>query len=257
MTVAGSSRVDAQWLADFRRETGAVRGLDEVDRTCRQARARFGLPYHCFGLRLPTSFLDPDLFVYESFPAPFRDVYVAMDGLHVDPVLLRSYEQSAPVLWDEVFEQTPADTPSGRYVAQIRSIGLRAGLTCGYRSAGGEFSAFSVATSRDDAGVQRYLREIAPWVTLAGSLLHDAATRLMRLDDASVLTPRERECLLWCAEGHTTGETAERLQIKARTVTFHLRNVSAKLRVSSRQQAVARAVAMGIVEPRAVTMPIE
>jgi len=64
------------------------------------------------------------------------------------------------------------------------------------------------------------------------------------------LTQREKECLLWATEGKTTWETSRILRISERTVTFHLQNVQGKLGVSNRQQAVARAVSLGIIEPQ-------
>ncbi|MGD8937457.1 MAG: helix-turn-helix transcriptional regulator, partial [Thiogranum sp.] len=50
--------------------------------------------------------------------------------------------------------------------------------------------------------------------------------------------------------GKTTWETSRILRISERTVTFHLQNVQGKLGVSNRQQAVARAVSLGIIEPQ-------
>jgi DNA-binding CsgD family transcriptional regulator len=64
------------------------------------------------------------------------------------------------------------------------------------------------------------------------------------------LTPREQECLLWVTEGKTTWETSQILNISERTVTFHLQNTVDKLGVVNRQQAVARAVALGIIRPQ-------
>ena len=59
-----------------------------------------------------------------------------------------------------------------------------------------------------------------------------------------------KECLLWATEGKTTWETSQILSISERTVTFHLQNVQGKLGVNNRQQAVGRAVTLGIIEPQ-------
>ncbi|TCK18146.1 DNA-binding CsgD family transcriptional regulator [Thiogranum longum] len=60
----------------------------------------------------------------------------------------------------------------------------------------------------------------------------------------------QKECMLWVTEGKTAWETSQILSISERTVTFHLQNVQHKLGVNNRQQAVARAVALGIIEPQ-------
>jgi DNA-binding CsgD family transcriptional regulator len=64
------------------------------------------------------------------------------------------------------------------------------------------------------------------------------------------LTDREKECLLWAAEGKTSWETAQILHISERTVIFHLQNATRKLNAANRQNAIARAVVMGLITPQ-------
>lgn len=64
------------------------------------------------------------------------------------------------------------------------------------------------------------------------------------------LTERERECLLWVAEGKTIRETAAGHGISERTVVYHLQNAMDKLKAVNRCHAVARAMAAGLVSPR-------
>lgn len=248
--------MQANGFAALQREIESVRDVDQLDAVCGRLCEHLKIPYYCFAMRLPTSFVDPALLVFENYPDPFRDLYMEMDGLRVDPVLLGTYEQSGPVFWDEAFDSVPPDTPQARYVEDVvYALGMRSGVSCGYRGSRGQFSVLSMACREDAPDMQRYLRAVTPRVMLAGAWLHDSATRLLVEDPAQTVTPRERQCLLWCAEGKTARETGELLNITERTVTFHLRNVSAKLRVNSRQQAVARAVSLGVIEPRAVTVP--
>ena len=247
--------MDREWRARLRAEAAGIRTLSELGRVCRRVREMLSLDYYCFGLRLPTSFVDPDLIVLDDYPEGFRECYERMDGLNTDPVLLRCYEQAAPVFWDDEFACVEAGTPAARYVSTIRSLGMRAGLSCGFRGVNGEFAIFSVGAAREDRSMQARLRELAPQALLAGAWLHDAAARMVCANPSAGLTPRERECLVWCAEGFSAPELGKHLGITERTVVFHLGNAVTKLGASTRQQAVARAVALGIVEPQAVSMP--
>jgi DNA-binding CsgD family transcriptional regulator/tetratricopeptide (TPR) repeat protein len=61
------------------------------------------------------------------------------------------------------------------------------------------------------------------------------------------LSPREQEVLRIVAEGRTDREIAERLFISERTVHVHVRNVLAKLGVTSRTQAASLALRQGLV----------
>jgi DNA-binding NarL/FixJ family response regulator len=59
---------------------------------------------------------------------------------------------------------------------------------------------------------------------------------------ASHLTPQETELLRLLVEGHHYKTAADALGISVNTVSFHLKNIYAKLQVHSKSEAVARAL---------------
>jgi DNA-binding NarL/FixJ family response regulator len=66
---------------------------------------------------------------------------------------------------------------------------------------------------------------------------------------ADLLTQRELEVLRWLAHGAATGEMADAMGISAATVRSHIKAAMSKLEVSSRLQAAARAISLGLVDP--------
>ena len=62
------------------------------------------------------------------------------------------------------------------------------------------------------------------------------------------LTHRERECLMWTANGKTSWEIAVILGVSESTATFHLRNATTKLKASNRAHAAAKAIWLGLIE---------
>jgi LuxR family transcriptional activator of bioluminescence operon len=87
-------------------------------------------------------------------------------------------------------------------------------------------------------------------VHLLAGYVHEALRRVLVTEGAKMsrpLSPRERECLLWVAEGKTSWEIGVILATSERTVNFHLQNASAKLGVSNRQHAVAKAMLLGLL----------
>lgn len=62
------------------------------------------------------------------------------------------------------------------------------------------------------------------------------------------LTPREKEVLVLVARGLTTARIAERLGLSYPTVRTHLEHIREKLSVATRAQAVARALALKLIE---------
>jgi two-component system, NarL family, nitrate/nitrite response regulator NarL len=72
--------------------------------------------------------------------------------------------------------------------------------------------------------------------------------RLRHQSDRPALAAREREILAHVADDCSTPIIAERLHLSAETVKTHLRHVYAKLEVSDRATAVARAMHLGLLE---------
>ncbi|MDW3098967.1 MAG: LuxR C-terminal-related transcriptional regulator [Alphaproteobacteria bacterium] len=85
-------------------------------------------------------------------------------------------------------------------------------------------------------------RQVRQFLAKRLILAHEAPGDPGENDGLPVLTPREAECLQWVGSGLTNPEIADRLDVSARTVKFHLANVMAKLGVTTRSQAVATAL---------------
>lgn len=62
------------------------------------------------------------------------------------------------------------------------------------------------------------------------------------------LTDREREVLRLIADGATNREIASRLYISENTVSFHMKNILAKLHLKNRAQAAAFAIRAGLAD---------
>jgi DNA-binding CsgD family transcriptional regulator len=60
-----------------------------------------------------------------------------------------------------------------------------------------------------------------------------------------LLSPREREVLMWLAAGLRTAEIAHRMRIETVTVGYHLQRARRKLGARTREQALVIAVRAG------------
>jgi len=100
-------------------------------------------------------------------------------------------------------------------------------------------------------GIDGYLPKAVGLVEITAALraiaaghlyLSGAARRALTLTSApDEPTAREREVLDLLMDGYSTGAIAAALDITPRTVGFHLGNLFAKFRVSSRTELVCRA----------------
>ncbi|HEY6923643.1 MAG TPA: helix-turn-helix transcriptional regulator, partial [Steroidobacteraceae bacterium] len=65
---------------------------------------------------------------------------------------------------------------------------------------------------------------------------------------ATRLTKQEKAVLRWTCEDKCSRQIAEVMGISERTVNFHVRNALAKLGVTSRAAATARAALLGLLD---------
>jgi DNA-binding NarL/FixJ family response regulator len=66
-------------------------------------------------------------------------------------------------------------------------------------------------------------------------------------DDEAVLTARERDVLACLAQGRTNRQIAQELFVGVETVKSHLSRLYTKLEARDRHDAVARALAAGLL----------
>jgi len=139
-------------------------------------------------------------------------------------------------------------------MSEARDFGIISGVSFPVHTAQGDFAMLSLSSEESQFKAEKRIQRVLPLGHLFTAYLHEAVRRVFDSDVLSLgkvdLTNREKECLLWATEGKTSWETSQILNISERTVTFHLQNVQGKLGVNNRQQAVARAVTLGIIEPQ-------
>ena len=94
----------------------------------------------------------------------------------------------------------------------------------------------------------RELNDRAEAATLVWSALNVwPVVRRCIAAERSMLSPRERECLVLAFRGLTARESAQQLNCAERTVNYHLANAMGKLRVDSKLAAIQRACWLGAI----------
>lgn len=107
------------------------------------------------------------------------------------------------------------------------------------------------------AGAHAYLFKNAPFEELLAAIRtvfgggRYLSREVGRRADAAAthpeLTPRELEVLAWIVKGHSNSQIAFEVGIAEETVKFHIKNILAKLGVSSRSKAGAVGIQLGLV----------
>ena len=229
--------------------------VEELHTSATAIAREMGFERFLYGVQVNTSLTRPYRFILSCYPEEWRTHYDQEGYAGIDPTVSHCAKTSIPIIWkNELFK--------GRKEARIRSeakdSGLVSGVSFSVHGGRGEAAMLSLATSRDSREAQNDIVAVMGQAQLLTCYLHEAIQRVV-LSKGPLplkkinLTEREKECLLWAAEGKTGWEIATIVSISERTVTFHLQNAAQKMGVVNRQQAISRALSMGLIEPRTIT----
>jgi LuxR family quorum-sensing system transcriptional regulator SolR len=189
-------------------------------------------------IRMPLPLSRPRHAVQSSYPPAWRKLAPYHDAIN------NGSEAWAQMTADAL--RGLLELPAYRFTSSDTGLPLQE-KAWGWRDARGVVALLAVVLGSDavDAGKQAAeLNRIARAAHAAMAEL--MITRLMPEAFAS-LTPRERQVLVWTAEGKSVPEISCILGISVSTVNFHVRNVIAKLRASNRAHAAVKAAVLGIV----------
>jgi DNA-binding CsgD family transcriptional regulator len=225
--------------------------------TIPQAEVRFGdfLDHVCrhlgfdFAAYAGTNPIDGSVHVYTNYPETWKAHYRDSGFHRLDPTLLMASRSIAPVDWRRV----QSHGNFRRIFRDAHDFGIgELGLTVPVRGPYGDVGMLSVTkdcTIREWDGLVRASMGELQSVSVH---IHDAAMKSDALSHVlrrPQLSSREREILQWIAAGKSQQDVADILGIAQRTVEVHLSSGRDKLGALNTPQAVARAVALGLIYP--------
>lgn len=238
-----------QELIDMISRAGTV---EEIHSLCCALCKESGFDYFIYGTRIPTSFVKPHIFIICSYPQDWRDRYVTKGYIRVDPTVVHCANNFLPLTWEMIEPLEKENREIRTFMTESRDFGLKDGVTFPIHTPQGEGAMLSMALGKEKERSHSLILHAIPYIQLISLHIHEAVRRVLNLERTSLprLSGREKECLLWCAEGKTSWETSKIIGVSERTVVFHLQNASEKLKVANRLQAVARAVSVGLIAPQ-------
>lgn len=226
----------------------SARDVPGAGAACREIAIALGFEHFLYGLRIAVSLSRPCQFVLSGYPKNWRSYYDEQGFMMIDPVLTRAASSVVPFGWDELERDKPAVQ---RLFTDAARFGLGHGLSVPMHCINGEFGVMSFARATElPMGAERLrLFQRAQWLT---GLIQERTRQLILETEPTReprLTARERDCLRLAAQGLTATAIGERMRIAESTVVFHLNAAERKLGVRTRNHAIARAMALGAIEP--------
>jgi DNA-binding CsgD family transcriptional regulator len=185
----------------------------------------------------------------DNTPAEFSQIYGDPTLQRRDPVMQHCKRQSVPIIWNQ---ETYIEQGLGELWEHQATYGYRTGIAMALHLPDGKH--FLLGVDRDQAlpndpdELQRLVADLQLFAVHA----QDAALRLLvplaQQPERPALTPREMDVLRWTMEGKTAWEAGALLGISERTVVFHVNNAMHKLGCINKQQAVLKALRLGLID---------
>jgi len=206
---------------------------------------KLGFDYAVHGMRMPLPITKPLTTFYSNYPPGWLQRYQEKNYIECDPTVAHGMRSSKPVVWnDEFFAQTP------ELWAEAQSFGLRHGWAQSRRDAEGTYSMLVLSRTAPPLTPDE-LAEKAPrlqWLVYAAHVSMQASCDEGPGAPLQVeLSPREVDVLRWTAEGKTSSEIADIMDISERTVNFHVNTAVAKLGACNKTSAAVRAAMLGLI----------
>lgn len=218
--------------------------VDDVLRVTLQMAAQFGAEFVLVGT-MPEQNLTPakqiEHVIFGSVPIEWGKRYFQRNYLESDPTIHHVRQYDSMLNWDHQNKCTSLSTRS-LVMDEARDFGLKQGVTIPHLSFDGIRIGASFSGSRMDTSVHA-----VSYLNVLSAMALMRALCLSKNKRCENLSPRERECLLWVADGKSDWDISTILGISQKTVEKHLSNCRQKLNAVNRSQAVVRAFQHGIL----------
>jgi len=216
-----------------------------------------GLGFDSFMYGMCTNDSRPDHdsrgYVWTTLPPQWVALYDRNAYVEIDPRLTETWNRTTPFIWDAA--SILGSSQVRKFLADAAQFDIRSGAVVSFRDVdhariivalNSRFSPVSAA--RQTMVVQR-LGEIMLLATVFHDLFmaHFVDRGIPPKQQGAPLSPREKQCLLMAANGLTSAEIGFKLGISERTANFHFTNIISKLDVLNRKEAIARAIAGGLI----------
>lgn len=188
-------------------------------------------------------------FLHSNYSAHWRDKYDDEKMGHVDPTVSHCATKSTPLIWTpDIF----LARKQKEMYEEACGHGLRSGVTLPIHGSNGELGVLCfVADMKPDKNFTSEAIRNMPTLSLFRDFIFETSLQFMspssQPETIVVLTPRELECIKWCAAGKSSWDIGELLNCSAATVNFHFSNIRHKFGTSTRREALVKAIRIGLV----------
>jgi LuxR family quorum sensing-dependent transcriptional regulator len=201
--------------------------------------ARYGFEHFSFSGTPRNSGHLPAIVLAHRIPAELFKLYVERHYADVDPAMRLLRRTTEPFKWLDVPYDPEQEPRAAEVMSLVADFGLSQGFFVPVPTRSGSHGNVWMAGPKPELTAR-----IKPALHLMALYAFDRVHRLVGPlpDQRPRLTTREREVLVWTADGKSAWEIGEILGIAKRTIDEHAQTAARKLGAANRTQAVAIAI---------------
>lgn len=185
----------------------------------------------------------------DNTPANYVEPYGDDRACKRDPVLLHCRRQTVPIIWNQ---NTYVESGAADLWEQQARYGYCTGIAMALHLPEGKHFMLGVDRDQPLPADRNELQRLVADLQLFAVHAQEAAVRLLLpaavQPERPGLTPRELEVLRWTMEGKTAWEVGAVLGMSERTTVQHISNATHKLGCVNKQQAVVKAMRLGLID---------
>jgi LuxR family quorum-sensing transcriptional regulator LasR len=190
-------------------------------------------------------------FLYSNYPKAWRDHYDAAKLHSVDPTIRHCMHSVLPLIWEP---DTFRHADNHNLYDESRQFVKRSGITFPMHGCNGEIGMISFAT--EEMEVEEFSAHLTHYMadlSLVRDYAFESSLKFIKArshaEPVPHLTKRELEVIKWVMAGKSSWEISRITDCAEATINFHISNIRQKFNVNTRQQALVKAIALGIITP--------
>lgn len=188
-------------------------------------------------------------YIKSNYSAAWRTTYDKEKLGYVDPTVSHTLNHTIPLFWTP--DAFKAEKQKNLY-EEASSYGLQSGIIFPIHGANGEYGMFSFASERlANLKNKKEIEQVLPVLSLLRDYVFESSKKFLPVPDYVKevhLTKRELEILIWAKLGKSSWEIGRILSCSEATINFHMTNVRNKFEVHTRQQALVKAMQLGLLD---------
>lgn len=212
--------------------------------------AEFDLAFYNLTISIPHTMQTNTRVGFSNYPETWLREYEQQGYRHCDPYFQHCAKSITPIVWYPQSQLPQLPKNARQFLIRARGFGLHKGFSVALRGRGSAICMLTFNWLQDKTE-----QEVLSLTSAASALLPYLYESLCAISLSGEkynnvhLTKREKECVSWACDGKTSWEISQILGLSERTVIFHLTNLMRKTGTNNRQQAIAKTILKGVVEP--------